>query len=295
MKKFLKLTSITLLTGFLSLSLLDIAYTWAITQKPLSDIYTHKHYDYLIAGDSRTNPLLPSYLDMITGLKSINIGYPAYTLEDNKRIMEYFFERGNKVDRVYLQMDLRFGTANEVKREWFYKPYLIRQQGLLSPRFPFDFYARNNKNITFMTVKNHLMHGMRSPAERAYFDSMEIVNDYRPFKFNEKLLEDHADKPFLMNELLSFDRMLKQNGVKELVIFTAPYSPNWFDSQSDTSTYKKRLVNAGFKYFDLSTIYRDTSWFKDYTHIKNNKYLEFSRYFVDHVILSQDNGNLARQ
>jgi hypothetical protein len=91
-----------------------------------------------------------------------------------------------------------------------------------------------------------------------------------------------------MDEIHSFERMLRKNGVKELVLFTAPFSPNWFHSQSDTSTYKRKLVNAGFKYIDLSTIYPDTTYFKDYTHIKNNKYLEFCRYFVDNVIQQQD-------
>jgi len=295
MKKFLRLTSITFFFGFMALALLDIAYTWAITRKPLNDIQTNRHYDYLIAGDSRTNPLLPSYLNMITGKKTINIGYPAYCLEDNRRVLTYFFERGNRADKVFLQMDLRFGTANEIRREWYYKPYLMMHEGLLTPRFPFKYYALNNKNITFMTVKNHMMYGLQTPAERAYFDSLEIVNDYRPFRYNDKLLEDPADKPFLMNELLAFEKTLKQYGVKELVLFTAPFSPNWFSSQSDTSSYKKKIIEAGFKYVDLSTVYPDTTYFKDYTHIKNNKYLEFSRFFVEHVIKHEDNKSLVRR
>jgi hypothetical protein len=289
MKRFLRLTAIVIISGLAMLAFLDFAYTWAIAQKPLSDIKKDQHYDYLIAGDSRTNALLPSYLNMITGMKTINIGYPAYTLEDNRRVMEYFFERGNKADKVFLQVDLRFCTATEVKREWYYKPYLIGHEGYFAPaRFPFSYYALHNKNITFMTVKDHLLYSLKSPQEKARFDSMEVVNDYRPFRYNDKLLEDHANNPLLLNELYSFERMLKKNGVKELVLFTAPFSPNWFHSQSDTSTYKRRLVNAGFKYFDLSTIYQDTTYFKDYTHIKNNKYLEFCRHFVENVIQQQD-------
>lgn len=289
MKKFLRLTSILIISGLAMLALLDFAYTWALSQKPLSDINKNQHYDFLIAGDSRTNALLPSYLNMITGMKTINIGYPAYTLEDNRRVMEYFFERGNKADKVYLQVDLRFCTAKEVKREWYYKPYLISHEGYYFPlRFPFSYYARHNKNITFMTVKDHLLYSLKDPQEKARFDSLEVINDYRPFRYNDKLLEDHSSNPLLLEELQNFQRMLKKNGVKELVLFTAPFSPNWFDSQSDTSSYKRKLVDAGFTYVDLSTIYPDTTYFKDYTHIKNNKYLEFCRHFVDHVIQPQD-------
>ena len=74
MRPFLKNISIILLAGGLSLSLLDIFYTWAITRRPLFWIEKDQHYDYLIAGDSRTSPLLTPYLEMITGKKTINIG-----------------------------------------------------------------------------------------------------------------------------------------------------------------------------------------------------------------------------
>ena len=115
-------------------------------------------------------------------------------------------------------------------------------------------------------------------------DTAEINNDFRPFLYNKKLLKDYSQEPFRYRELIQFDAFLKKNGVRELVLFKAPCTPEWFISQTDTSTYKMKLRNMGFKYFDLSGAYRDTSYFKDYTHIKNNRYLEFSRYFIHRVI-----------
>lgn len=287
MRGFLKIVCIIIVAGGLTLSLLDIFYTWGITRRPLLGIQHDHHYDYLIAGDSRTNPLLAPYMEMITKRKTINIGYPAFTLEDNRRILSYFFERGNRADTVFLQIDMRFGTATETKREWYYKPYLIMEHGLLTPRSPFMYYALNNKNITLRQVRDHISFSMLKDEEKAAWDTAAVLSDYRPFVYNSKLLADHATLPFLMEDLKSFDGFLKKNGVRKLVLFTAPFSPNWFHSQSDTTSYKLRLRTEGFEYHDLSTLYSDTTWFKDYIHIKNNRYLQFCRDFNTTVIRSE--------
>lgn len=286
MRPFLKNISIILLAGGLSLSLLDIFYTWAITRRPLFWIEKDQHYDYLIAGDSRTSPLLTPYLEMITGKKTINIGYPAFTLEDNRRVLKYFFDRGNRADTVYLQIDLRFGTATDIRRDWYYRPYLVMQEGMLTPRVPFKYYAENNKNITLRTIGSNLNYHWSKHETRDAWDTSLVVADYRPFQYNDKLLADHSHLPFLMDELKSFRRFLSDHGVSELVLFTAPYSPNWFHSQRDTSNYKKLIRAEGFIYHDLSGLYSDTTYFKDYTHIKNNRYLEFCRDFNDRIIRS---------
>jgi hypothetical protein len=285
MTRFLRLCSIILVIGFLGLWLLDLWFTWAVTRKPLSGIEENKNYDCLIAGDSRTTPLQAPYLDIYTGLKTINIGYPAYTIEDNHKILKYFFERGNRVERVYLQFDLRFGTAARSVRDWYYHPYILRHESWFKWHFPFKFYSLNNSNIKPSTVIKETWNALRGFDSVTPFDSLEVLNDFRAFKFNPKLLKDNSKDTLLMDKLLSLDSMLKRNGVKEMVIFTAPFAGIWFPSQSDTSSYKKKIREAGFRYHDFSTAYLDTTYFMDYTHIKNNRYFEFCRLFSDQLLL----------
>ena len=88
-----------------------------------------------------------------------------------------------------------------------------------------------------------------------------------------------------MDKLKNFEKFLKENGVKQLILFTSPFSPIWFPSQSDTTVYKQKLKEAGYTYYDFSTIYPDTSYFKDYTHIKNNKYLDYCKIFHKTVLI----------
>jgi hypothetical protein len=284
MSRFIKLILTILLTGYLSLLLLDWTYTWTITQRPLLSIKENRNYDYLIAGDSRTNPLVAPYIDMLTGLRTINIGYPSFTLEDNQRILQYFFDRGNRVERVILQMDRRFGTSIGTRQEWYYWPYLHRQDGLFTGEIPFSYYAKENKNITLKTLGSGMKYLINVGDGEMSLDTAKINEDFRPFLYNKKLLADYSNVPFLYQELVNFHAFLKKNGVQELILFKAPCTPEWFASQSDTSSYKRALRNMGFKYIDLSGTYTDTSYFKDYTHIKNSKYLEFSRYFIKTVI-----------
>jgi hypothetical protein len=220
-------------------------------------------------------------------------------LEDNQKILQYFFDRGNRVERVLLQMDLRFGTASGIKQQWYYWPYLHRQVGMLPLEIPFSYYAKENKNITLRTLGSGIKYLFTVGDGELELDTAEINNDFRPFLYNKKLLKDHSKEPFRYQALLEFDAFLKKNGVRELILFKAPCTPQWFDSQSDTATYKQGLKRLGFQHFDLSGAYGDTSYFKDYTHIKNSKYLEFSRYFIQNVIepleLKDQQSYIARQ
>lgn len=267
----------------ITLSLLDICYTWVISETPLHGIRKNEHVDYLIAGDSRTNPLLPEYLCQITGKKVINIGEPGYVLDDNIKVLKYFFEMGNKVDRVLLQVDWKFGARHPEdveSKEWRYLPNLIRKEGLLTPRIPFVFYAKNNRNIKPMHIVKFtktalLRHGQTEPL-----DTMSVINSHRPFLHNEKLREDYSTMEFRMKDIIALDTFLKRQGVRELILFSTPYLPEWISTQSDSASYKSKVRGAGYRLHDFSTVYRDTTWFKDYLHVTNSRYLAFCRLFA---------------
>ena len=293
MRPFLKLFAVIFILCGIILTSLDILYTWSITQTPLFGIRDNRRYDYLVAGDSRTNALLPFYMDHVSGLRTINVGFPSFTFEDTREMLEYFFAKGNHTDYVLLQMDQRFGTAFELKKQWKYEPYLMRERGFLHPRIPFHFYAENNKNITFAEVTRSMKLAMKGQVDTGATDSIAVLNSNTPFRFNEKLLEDNSRKHFRMEEIEKLRAYLKQKGVKELILFTAPFAPNWFPSQSDTSSFKQQIKKAGYQYHDFSTVYDDTAYFKDYTHVKNKKYLEFSRLFVQ-TIMTPATDSLSR-
>ena len=286
MRQFIKQVSIFIAGVFIVFSILDIFYTWVISENPIYNIVSNEHIDYLIAGDSRTNPLLEPYLEHITGKKIINIGSPGYVLQDNIEILDYFFKKGNRVDKVILQVDWKFGSRTESKKNFEYMPHIMRQQGLIHPRIPFKYYMVNNKNIR----PTHIFNFSKNLLKKDKSDSMTIdtVNvKHTPFVNNRKLWEDYSAERFRIEDIVAFREYLYSMGVKELILFSPPYLPEWISSQSDSASYKTIIKKAGFKHYDFSTVYKDTSYFKDHLHIKNIKYMEFCRLFASVVMIDE--------
>jgi hypothetical protein len=283
MKRFIKQVALILAGIVITLSLLDIFYTWVISETPLHGIRKNEHVDYLIAGDSRTNPLLPEYLSQITGKKVINIGEPGYVLDDNIKVLHYFFEMGNKVDRVLLQVDWKFGARHPEdveSKEWRYLPNMIRHEGLLTPRIPFVFYAENNRNIKPMHIVKFTKTALLYNGKTDPLDTTSVRRSDRVFKENVKLLEDYSTMELRLRDIIALDTFLKRQGVKELILFSTPYLPEWISTQSDSASYKQKVRQAGYRLHDFSTVYKDTTWFKDYLHVRNSKYLDFCRLFA---------------
>jgi hypothetical protein len=279
MRTFLKQILLVFLAILVTLSLMDIFYTWAITQKPLHDIRENEHVDYLIIGDSRSNPLLTFYLEHLTGTKVLNFAEPGFILEDNLTMLDYFFRKGNTVDRVLIQADWKFGSRTEVGKDWAYTPYLIREKGLLSPRIPFWMYAENNRNFKPMFLVKQIMDGIKKQPSSILADTIGINASNFPFRYNENLNVDYSKYLFRINDIKALETRLKARGVKEVILFSIPHLPEWITTQSDSATYKRTIRNSGFKYYDFSTIYADTTWFKDYLHVRNSRYTEFCRRF----------------
>lgn len=286
MRQFIKQVSIFIIGIFITFSLLDIFYTWVISEHPVYSIKNDEQIDYLIAGDSRTDPLLESYLEHVTGKKIIQIGSPGYILENNIEILEFFFSKGNRVDKVILQVDWKFGSSTENKKNFEYMPHIMRHQGLFKPRIPFEYYMVNNKNIRPTHIYNFSKNLLKkNKSDSATIDTVNVK--HTPFVNNKKLWQDYSINKFRIEDIVALREYLHKMGVKELILFSPPYLPEFISSQSDSASYKTIIKNAGFKHYDFSTVYKDTSYFKDHLHVKNSKYMEFCRLFASIVMVDE--------
>lgn len=284
MKIFLKKMLLVGLGIFVTLYLLDIFYTWTITQKKLHGFGDGEHFDYVIIGDSRSNPLIPFYLEHLTGKKVLNFAEPGFVLEDNLAILDYFYRKGNSVDRILIQADWKFGSRTESEKQWVYEPYLIREKGLISPRWPFVMYAKNNRNYRPMVLVRKLREGVQNDPISKLADTNLVLGNKVSYRMNEKLRADYSVYPFRINDIIQLEKRLKEKGVKEVILYSMPYLPEWISTQSDSATFKAKIRAAGFTYHDFSTIYPDSTWFKDYLHVRNNRYLDFSQRFASTVM-----------
>jgi hypothetical protein len=276
MRRFITQSLALLVAIFATLTLLDVFYTWVISERPAYGIGRNQKVDWIIAGDSRSISLRGPYMSYVTGKKVLNIASPFYTLDNSIELLDYFFKNGNTVDRVLLQVDQKFGSKKGVNRNFEYFPHIIRQRGLLSPRFPFKYYAENNRNIRPTQIAGYTKDALtgRNKVVETLDTTWFKINH---FKTNPKLMQDHSMDEFRIGDIKALREYLLDKGVKEVVLYSPPYYPEWIKTQSDSASFKKKVRDAGFKYHDLSTVYTDTSYFIDHLHVKNRKDWEYGR------------------
>lgn len=282
MKKFLIQMAIVLGGIPVLLGALDGFYTWALSETPAFGIGVNEKVDYILAGDSRTISLRAPYMSHITGRKVLNISAPGYTLDNNIELLKYFFRRGNRADRVVLQVDQKFGSRTDASHDFEYKPHLFREDPLMA-RIPFRYYAENNRNIRPSEVLRKARLALSGEAGKPeVLDTVNVKFTY--FRHNPNLLTDHSRDPFRLDDLKDLRAFLRSQGVKELILYSPPYLPEWIHSQSDSASFKDKVRDAGFTYYDLSNVYPDTSYFKDHLHVQNRLDMSYCR-LVSSVIL----------
>jgi hypothetical protein len=283
MRRFITQTIIVTSVILLSLSLLDIFYTWVISERPAYGIGRNEKVDWLIIGDSRSISLRGPYLSHVTGKKVLNIASPFYTLDNGEELLDYFFDNGNTVERVLLQVDQKFGSKKGIYRNFEYFPHIIRQRGLLSPRIPFKYYAENNRNIRPSQILKYTRDALtgRNKVVETLDTTWFKINH---FKTNPKLMTDHSNDEFRIADIKALRDRLLSKGVKEVILYSPPYYPEWIKTQSDSASFKAKVRDAGFKYHDLSTVYTDTSYFIDHLHVKNRKDWEYGRLVASTVM-----------
>jgi hypothetical protein len=286
MRKFLRQIAIVLGSIPILLVLLDAFYTWSISETPAFGIGENEKVDCIFAGDSRTVSLRSDYISFIRGRKDLNISSPSYTLENNIELLEYFFRRGNMADRVVLQVDQKFGSRRGIIRNEEYMPHLFRENPL-QLRIPFKYYAENNKNIRPSHVFRKFMWAMSGKPRQAGIDTIHVKSTH--YIRHDQLLVDHSKERFRIEDIVALRDFLFKKGVKEVILYTPPHLSEWLHSQSDTASFKDKVKRAGFRYYDLSHVYSDTSYFKDYLHVQNGRDMEYCR-LVSSVILDRPVG-----
>jgi hypothetical protein len=285
MRRFIKQTLLVLATVLVILSALDLYYTWVISERPAYGIGKNQKVDWLIIGDSRSVSLRAPFMSYVTGKKVLNIASPFYTFDNSIELLDYFFKNGNTVDKVLLQVDQKFGSRRGVMRNFEYFPHIIRQRGLLSPRFPFKYYAENNRNIRPTQIVRYtkdVLTGRNKVVETMDTTWFKINH----FKTNPNIMMDHSMDEFRIEDIKALRENLLGKGVKEVILYSPPYYKEWIYLQADSASFKEKVRNAGFKYYDISNIYTDTSYFIDHLHVKNRKYWEYGR-LVNSIIFKQ--------
>ena len=278
MRKFIILASSILLLVGVILTALDICYSYGLSRHPLLKIPKNERFDYLIIGDSRVSSILEKQLDSLTARRCLVLPNYGGNLDDMPFVIDYFFQNGNTARTVISSIDLRIGGNEGVKHEWLYYAHASRKNGYLDPRVPFLTYAQNNTTVTTKRIFEDLFRDVDS--SRKDQRDMNILQWYEPHKDQMK---DYSVAPLRIESLVNLKNILKAHGVTDHRLLIAPLSPEFDALQSDPDGYKSLLRNNGFRYYDFSAMYPDTSSFADLVHLKRKAYAGFTEAVADSI------------
>jgi hypothetical protein len=278
MRKFIILASSILLLLGVILTALDIGYSYSLSRHPLLKIPKHERFDYLIIGDSRVSSILEKQLDSLTGRRCLVLANYGGNLDDMPFVIDYFFQNGNTARTVISSIDLRIGGNEGVKHEWLYYAHTSRKNGYLGLKFPFLIYARNNTTVTTKRIFEDLFKDVDS--SRKDQRNMNILQWYEPHKDQMK---DYSLNPLRIESLVNLKNILKAHGVSDHRLLIAPLSPEFDALQSDPDGYKSLLRDNGFRYYDFSAQFTDTSGFADLVHLKRKAYVDFTAAVADSI------------
>jgi hypothetical protein len=292
--KLIKKGLILLLITFAVFFLLDEVFTAVFKNGTYnkSQWLNHIHdqqYDYIIHGSSRAYTTLNvGKLNKETGLKGLNISVDGSWIADQKLMLEMFLDKGNKMKKLYLQIDpwavnkdsmshfaipkffpylkedLVFNHYKDYGAQWYAYRYV-----------PFYRYAEFNSTWGIHQVLVDMFNLMKPDfdeygghfyTETTYRGSIKMgdpsVQNYffSPIKLDKygkpELDENGKSKPAELKYLNKIIDICKKNNI-ELICFTAPVSNVNADEayRKNIDELRKILESKEVKYYDFAPVY----------------------------------------
>ena len=289
MKKYLPKTLIKYLLKLVLIStiilvVLDTIYT-EIYSHPiykrnkvswLKNIENDQQFDYALFGSSRCNfHLNPTQIYSETGLKGINLAYPAATNFEIKLMVKEFLKTQHaknifiQVDKVYNKEDIdELAIAPFIPfigDDSIYEDISAYDElAFVKKYIPFYRYMYYDSKLGFrelimtFTKDNDIERNMGFSALGGQMKKKEkrFIDELRNTKNNE------------MEEIIE---ICKKNEI-ECYFFTSPY----YNSVFNTDVLKRNLPN----YSDFSKSINDVTMFRDYQHLNAKGATEFTEIFL---------------
>lgn len=247
---------------------LETFYDYEFAKNGLAGIKmnTAYSYDYLVLGDSRASSIRSSVIDSVTGLSGVTVANFGSSLGDLRETLDIFLECGNSAKVLFLSIDPAIGSRNYVAKKFLYVPFK-QYLGTSGFHFPFAEYARYNRNFSLQKL---------SQAISGKWDPMRRLNPDQPF-FKRRMVQyvDHSARDFHIEFLIDLRHYCETRGM-QLVLFTAPYSPDYRAIQSEFSKYKRKIDSAQLRFFDFSELFDDKQYFTDDVHLRRSSEVLFS-------------------
>ena len=297
MKKFFKNLFILLIILLAFFWLLDEAFTYVFQKGYYTKIQwlyqkQNQRYDYAMHGSSRafTTIDIPA-IEKATGKKGINISVDGSSIPDQYLMLKIFLANGNKIKKLYLQVD-PFSSDTEEIFEFAvpkFMPYL--KEDIVFDHFkqfggewyayryvPFYRYAKYN---TLWGIHEVLIDQFKILPQ----DFDEYGDYFYPnvqYKGPDKLRHltfDLKGKYKFLNQIIE---LCKSNKV-ELILFTAPVADIIIDEayKENALQFAELMKSKGVSYYNYGDLYgNDPKLFYNEIHLSGRGAEEFTQHIL---------------
>ncbi len=226
-----------------------------------------RHYDAIILGSSRAENHIDPEMFKKRGLKVYNFGITGAHLCESSLMLDLFFERGNTVDKILLQVDSYFNTENpSIGVEVLFLPYLPIKKTIYNhykdntensfalAYFPFYRYCKLDSKIGFREM---ILTLVNKKTNNFSFDGFIPLNENLSSTSKFELPENVKNKNKYYDKIVA---ICKAKRVK-LISFMSP-----------SCTYTDKLFFSKLKQqvpelYDYSSVIKEDSLFATCGHL----------------------------
>ena len=288
MKKFIKKITVYILLTLLLLALLDVIYSSIHINSQVRnkvDFIVNsppKHYDAIILGSSRAeNHLIPEIFKKY-GLDVYNFGMSGGSLCEDSLMLKLFFEKGNTVDKVLLQVDIQF--LNEIPAEGIqarFLPYLPLNKTIYNhykdntknsfalAYFPFYRYCKIDSKIGFRELVNTIM---KKKGKFYGTNGFAPIGGSLNSKIKQNLPKEVCQKNKYYDEIVATSAKNKV----QLISFIAP-----FCSYTNNKDFFSKLKQNVPELNDYNDFIKEDSLFSTCGHLNEKGAVVFSNIILD--------------
>ena len=284
MKKYLRF----LLFGFIALiiiaTVLDFAYTFVYKHSKsnrsafqiVRDLKNNK-IDYILLGSSRViHHLNTALINENYHLNGMNLSLDGTRLKEILLFTEALIANNNHIDKLFIQIDYIWNYyENSFVASWVFMPF-IHDEYIANEYL--DQFEKIKYNIPFYRyIKYEPMLGFRNI----------VMNIFRKKSLSETGFEPLPDDVFIgdteyfytLNDTMNpsiakIIELCKQNDIK-LIFYTAPI---YNLKANNEEIFNKYLSD----YTDFSSIFSDSTLFRDAIHLNKKGAMLFTEYFGKH-------------
>lgn len=241
-----------------------------------------KHYDAIFIGSSRAENHIVTDMFKGEGLTTYNFGMSGANLCDTSLLLKLFFENGNTVDKVLLELDLNYMTEEPaIGIEAISLPYsssktIIKKHysnatwdNFFINNLPFYKYCIFDSKIGFRELMMSIMHRKSNLIKTDGFKPLEgILNHFAKFELPKEIKQKNK-------YYLEIKSSCKNQGVK-LISFATPMC-----KYATNQDFFIKLKNRIPELIDYSSVVKSDTFFSTCGHMNKNGARVFTRILIN--------------